>query len=147
MSNSIKTQQFWKTFGQYMAPVPSASGEKINWINYKTTVRFFRFTVQPQMGNVIIAIELSNPDEILQAAEFEQLSDLKQEFSELCGTDWLWEKLKTNNQGKTFSSVSSTIVNVDILKDEDWPLIISFLKQRLVSLDDFWNNYNYIFQI
>ena len=29
-------QEFWTSFGQYMSPVLSAEGEKLNWINYKT---------------------------------------------------------------------------------------------------------------
>ncbi|RZK28608.1 MAG: DUF4268 domain-containing protein, partial [Hymenobacter sp.] len=32
-------QAFWTTFGQYMAPVPSAEGWPTNWINYKTGLK------------------------------------------------------------------------------------------------------------
>ena len=29
-------KEFWTAFGQYMKPVPTEDGEKVNWINYKT---------------------------------------------------------------------------------------------------------------
>ncbi len=29
-------KDFWTAFGLYMRPIPSAEGDKINWINYKT---------------------------------------------------------------------------------------------------------------
>ena len=40
-------QQFWISFGQYMKPVPSASGSTVNWTNYKTGVKniFFKMDV------------------------------------------------------------------------------------------------------
>lgn len=146
-SNSAVNQQFWKTFGQYMAPVPSAGGEKINWINYKTGVKHIRFTMQQIEGNIRIAIELSNPDIIIQMQEFEELSELKREFLKICGEDWIWTKQVSDANGRMFSSISADIKNINILKETDWSAIISFLKPRLIALDNFWNNYKYIFQM
>ena len=67
------TKQFWTTFGQYIAPVFSAEGEKINWINYKTAVKFIRFRLQANNNVASIAIELSNPDINIQLQQFQQL--------------------------------------------------------------------------
>lgn len=36
-------QEFWTTFGQYMSPVLSAEGGKINWLNYKTGIKHLHF--------------------------------------------------------------------------------------------------------
>lgn len=145
-SNSLKIPQFWKTFGQYMAPVPSSTGEKINWINYKTSVRFIRFIMKQQDGDTIIAIELSNPDIIVQEKDFEQLLELKIQFLQVCGDDWTWTKFITETHGRTISSISSTLSNATINNEEDWSKIISFLKPRMVALDEFWNTYQYVFQ-
>ena len=43
---SLTRQEFWTAFGQYMAPIPSAGGEKINWINYKTGVKHIYFKME-----------------------------------------------------------------------------------------------------
>ena len=144
--HSLKIQQFWKTFGQYMAPVPSATNEKINWINYKTSVKFIRFIMNQEQGNIVIAIELSNPDIISQEKNFEQLWEFKTQFLQICGEDWVWTKLFNNSTDKTVSRIASTLANVDITKEEDWSPIISFFKPRLIALDNFWNEHKYVFQ-
>ena len=146
LSSSSKSQQFWKSFGQYMAQIPSDVGDKINWINYKTEVRFIRFTINLINDKVIIGVELFNPDIILQEEQFEQLLQFKKQFVEICGADWIWAKLVTDEHGKVLSSITSTLINVNIINDTDWPTIISFLKPRLISLDKFWSNFKFVFQ-
>jgi hypothetical protein len=54
---SLLTQQFWTSFGQYLVPVLSAEGEKINWINYKTGEKDIRFTMMT--GNRTAKISIS----------------------------------------------------------------------------------------
>ena len=144
--SSLKNQQFWKTFGQYMTPVPSAEGDKINWINYKTEVRFIKFTIDLINNKVIIGVELFNPDIILQEEQFDQLLQFKKQFIEICGIDWIWTKLVTDEHGRVLSSITSTLINVNIINDTDWPIIISFLKPRLIALDKFWSNFKFVFQ-
>src|SRR5882724_8418668 len=39
-------QEFWTAFGQYMALSPSTGGEKANWLNYKTGVRYLNFKME-----------------------------------------------------------------------------------------------------
>lgn len=76
-SPSLLSQKFWTVFGQYMAPIPSAQGEKINWINYKTAVRFIRFKLQLINNMAAIVIELSHPDLDVQLQQFEQFELFK----------------------------------------------------------------------
>ena len=146
-SVSFTKAQFWKIFGQYMAPVPSAVGAKINWINYKTSVRFIRFIMHQCNGEIVIALELSNPDLISQGNDFEQLNELKIQFIKICGEDWVWNKCFQDAHGKTVSSISSALGNVTVSQEKDWSEIISFLKPRLIALDEFWNLYKYVFQL
>ena len=143
---SLKSQQFWKSFGQYRALIPSAEGNKINWINYKTEVKFIRFTIILINDNVIIRVELFNPDTLLQEEQFEQLLQFKKQFIEICGIDWTWAKLVTDEHGRISSSITSTLINASIVNEIDWPMIISFLKPRLISLDKFWTNFKFVFQ-
>lgn len=60
-------QQFWTSFGLYMQPVPSANGEKVNWINYKTGIRHVSFRMNAG-DHADISIELSHPDETSRLA-------------------------------------------------------------------------------
>lgn len=105
-SASLLRQQFWTAFGQYMAPVISAEGEKINWVNYKTGEKFIRFNMQCINNAANIAIELSHPDIVLQQQQFDQLSKFKKQFQQVCGNDWRWQKMIQDEHNKIISSMA-----------------------------------------
>lgn len=142
----ITRQQFWTSFGQYMRPVPSASGQKINWINYKTGVKFIKLVMEYGDGKATVALELSNPDTALRHAQFDQLVTFKKQFQRICGNDWLWEKDQAGTDKKNRSGIAASIYNVHLLKQADWPAIITFFKERMIVLDQFWNDYQFAFQ-
>ena len=60
-------QAFWTAFGQYMLPVPSGEGEKVNWTNYKTGEKDLYFRMNADNKQATIAIELTHKDEGVQA--------------------------------------------------------------------------------
>lgn len=143
---TLLTQQFWTSFGQYMAPVLSAEGEKINWVNYKTGIRYIRFTMQSVNNTATISIEFSNPDIVVQQYKFDQLTTYKKQFIQKCGDDWQWQKTRNIGDNKTISSITASIKNVSVLNQSDWPEIISFFKPRLICLDNFWSNFKFALQ-
>ena len=60
-----------------MAPVLSAEGEKINWINYKTGVKGIQFKMNAKGNKAQISIEINHPDLIHQELIFEKFGELK----------------------------------------------------------------------
>jgi hypothetical protein len=73
-------QAFWTAFGQYMLPILSADGAKINWINYKTGVKDVSFKMNADNKIAIIAIELTHADVELQQLFFEHFLRAKKIF-------------------------------------------------------------------
>jgi hypothetical protein len=139
-------EEFWTAFGQYMAPVTSAEGEKINWINYKTGEKNIQFRMQADNKKASIAIEISHTDQGIQHLYFEQFLQLKKIFQSIMEEEWLWTQQVTNEHGKTISRIYNEITGVSIFKKEDWPRLISFFKPRIISLDEFWSNVKYSFE-
>ncbi len=134
--SKLKTQ-FWTSFGQYMKPVPGASGLPVNWINYKTGIRNIHFKMNADNTRAIIAIEISHPKQEERLHYYNQFVSLKNLLASTT-INWQWnETLKTDH--KTISSISQQLDNVNILNQPDWPSIISFLKPRIIALDEFWN--------
>jgi hypothetical protein len=140
---ALVRQQFWTIFGQYMRPILSASGEKINWVNYKTGIKFIRINLHCASGEALVALELSNPEEAIRHWQFDQLVLFKKQFQQLCGAEWLWQKEVSGQDGKGISTISANIANVHILNQSDWPQMISFFKEKLIALDEFWNAYQF----
>jgi hypothetical protein len=138
-------QAFWTTFGQYIAPLLSAEGLKVNWLNYKTGLKHVYFRMQADNRKASIAIEITHPDAELQELFFEQFTKLKSLLHDEVGEKWEWQLHTTDESGKTISRIYKEISPVNMFNQEDWPQLISFFKPRIIALDEFWSNAQYSF--
>jgi Domain of unknown function (DUF4268) len=129
--------QFWTSFGQYMKPVPSASGGPVNWINYKTGIRHIHFKMEVDNTKAVVAIEIAHSNAAERLQYYNQFIALKKLLTTTTSFTWQWnETIATDH--KTISSISQQLDNVNLLNQADWPTIISFLKPRIIALDYFW---------
>ncbi|MDP2042362.1 MAG: DUF4268 domain-containing protein [Algoriphagus sp.] len=138
-ASRIRTE-FWITFGQYMKPVPNAQGRRINWPNYRTGVKDVYFRMKAEQEFASIGIELGHKDEELQELYFEQFRELKNLFKTSMGEEWDWKLHATNEVGQPVSKIEKVITGVNVMEENSWPEIISFLKPRIIALDEFWDN-------
>ena len=139
-------QDFWLTFGQYMAPVLSAEGLRTNWVNYKTAVKNVYFRMQADTRTARISIEIAHPDTEIQQIYFEQFQALKTLLESSTEEEWTWQLHTTNEHGKTVSLIYSEISGVNIFDKDSWPALISFFKPRIIALDQFWADAKYTFE-
>ncbi|MCJ8163432.1 DUF4268 domain-containing protein [Pontibacter sp. E15-1] len=138
-------QAFWTALGQYIAPHPSADGEKVNWLNYKTGQKHVYFRMQADTRTASIAIELTHPDTELQELYFDQFRELKRVLHEYLGEEWEWVLHTTDENGKTVTRIYKETGPVNIFNQDDWPQLITFFKPRIIALDAFWSNARYSF--
>lgn len=138
-SSRIRTE-FWIAFGQYMKPVPDAHGYKTKWANYKTGVKDIYFRMKAEREFASIGIEITHSDEEMQELYFDQFSEFKKILHASTGEEWDWKLHSTNEMGQTISKIEKILPNVNVMEESDWPEIISFLKPRIISLDEFWDN-------
>jgi hypothetical protein len=138
-------QQFWTTFGRYMNPVPSAEGNKVNWINYHTGVNDLFFRMNTDKDEVSIGITLEHRDLSLQATYFEKLKAFKTVLHAELQEEWMW-KLHDEINNRIISRVYKSLTGVSVYNKDTWPEIISFLKPRIMALDRFWDNARHGFE-
>lgn len=131
-------KKFWTTFGQYMKPIASANGDTTNWVNYKTGINGIYFRMDADKQSAAIGIELNHTNEELRQEQYEKFVQLKTVLEESTGEIWEWERVYTDEDGRSISRISNTLKGVNIFNESDWPLIISFLKPRILALDEFW---------
>lgn len=132
-------QEFWTTYGQYMRPVISASGDKVNWVNYKTGIKHLRFVSDADNHKAMIGIELSHPDKEMQLLFMEQFEQMKPFFDSTIGEEWIWDKSAYDTLGRPICLIYKSIDHVNILDKDCWPTLIQFLKPRIIALDEFWS--------
>ncbi len=131
-------QDFYTSFGLYMAPVISADGSPQNWLNYKTGIRAVFIRMDTPNRGASIGLVLTHADRAERLAMFQKFEALRTVFSELVGADWAWEADTTNATGQPISRIYTTLTGVSVLNKADWPALISFFKPALVALDEFW---------
>jgi hypothetical protein len=139
--------QFWISFGKYMAPLLSAEGEKVNWVNYKTGIRDVYFRLDVTRNEASIAIEILHKEPGRGAKIFNQFVLLKNILEERTGLSWQLEPLYINEQQQVLSRISRRQGAVSIYDKNQWPAIISFLKPGMVSLDAFWCECKIVFEM
>lgn len=120
---------------------------KINWINYKTGIKHLNFRMQADNKRTSIAIEISHPDTAIQELVYEQFVELKNVLGSSLNEEWEWQLHTSDEHGKTVTRISKTLEGLSVFRKEDWPALISFLKPRIVALDEFWSVAQYSFDI
>lgn len=143
---SFLNQKFWTSLGQYLGPIPSAEGEKINWINYKTGEKYIRFLMVAENDQAKISITFSQKDTDLQKIYVEKMLQLKNTLHQFLAEQWEWNLLFSDSNGRVVSEIYTSIQNVKVLDPADWPLMISFFKERIIALDKFWCENKYAFE-
>lgn len=144
---SQKRQAFWTTFGKYMSPVLSSEGEKINWINYKTGIRYLSFKMNATGREAYIGIEITHSQPAYAKKLYGLFLLLKEMLEKELGENWQWEPIIENDSRQPISRISITLKDCNVFKDSDWPDVISFLKPRIIALDKFWSDHKMIFQM
>ncbi|WP_343669100.1 DUF4268 domain-containing protein [Chitinophaga sp.] len=135
-------ENFWTAFGKYMKPVLSADGEAISWLNYKTGIPgvFFKMDADSRHASIAIVITQSDP------RFYELFVNNKAILETTLGENWQWQANASDEYGKTMSTISTRLEDVNVLRGEDWPAIISFFKPRIIALDEFWSMAKYGFE-
>jgi hypothetical protein len=135
--------EFWISFGQYMNPILSAEGEKVNWVNYRTGEKNIFFRLHADNRKAFIAIELNHKDKDIQQIYFEQLLQFKNLFTEVLHEQWNWQLHSYDESGILISRIGKEKTGVSIFQKQDWPALISFFKPRIIALDQFWSQVKY----
>jgi hypothetical protein len=144
---ALLREQFWIAFGRYMKPVLSAEGLPVHWVNYKTGVKHIYFRMDAGRSGASVAIELRHPDPAERKHCLEQFRALGQLFRNIAGTDWDWQAVAVSEAGMPLSRIVSSLDQVSVYQQEDWPQLISFLKPRIIALDHFWTEVKPAFEL
>ncbi len=86
-----------------------------------------------------IGIELGHSDEELQELYFDQFRQFRKMLEATVGEEWEWRLLDRNEFGQPVSRIEKVLSGVNVMNSDDWPKIISFLKPRIIALDEFWD--------
>jgi hypothetical protein len=139
-------QEFWMIFGQYMVPVLSAEGNRINWVNYRTGIKNIVFRMDADHQKAVSGIEILHKDGTLRALYFNKFLELRKLFESSVPGKWTWVLDDQDEEGRPLSRIYQTLEPVNIFNKQDWPALISFFKERIIAFDGFWSEAKYGFE-
>lgn len=124
-------QQFWTTLGKYLAPVPSADGERIHWINYRTGKKGVVIRMEQMANHSEVYLALQHPNASINKLYWNTLKQLASALPDIPPFVWHWD----DNDFR----IQAFLINTNLLRQEDWPQCISFFKTAVTALDKFWS--------
>ncbi len=139
-------EEFWTTFGRYMRPVLSSEGVKINWTNYKTSLKDVYFRTDVNQKSAMISIALEHPEASIRQLYFQQFLELKTLLHATMEEEWEWEEMVSTADNKIITRIYKELPGVSVFNKEQWPELISFFKPRIIALDHFWADACYSFE-
>ena len=144
-SKRIK-ESFWTNLGRYLSLTPVSQGSKVNWINYKTGIKYLKFKMNVNDKCGIIAIEICHPEEDIRMQMLDQFREYALLLERELGEKWDFDRDFIDEFDRPLIRIYKEISPVNILNKDDWPKLISFFKPRIISLHNFWSAAQYSFE-
>lgn len=138
--------EFWTTFGKYMQPVPSASGERVHWVNYKTGVKKIRFVLDVENKQATVSVLLLETQPHVRDTMFEVLQKMVVDMNSQSEVEWLVDKSFWKNE-VCLMRLFTFLPNVNIYNKDHWPQMITFFKSGMIDLDTAWVNYQPVLEM
>jgi hypothetical protein len=133
-------EEFWIAFGKYISLHPNSEGRRINWVNYHTGHKNLYFRLAAGKGTASVSIQITDQDELMRELYYDKFLSFRTIIHNTLNEEWIWEMKHTNEHGKTISRIYKEIDGVSVYDKTTWPGIISFLKPRIIALDEVWND-------
>ncbi|MDQ3047539.1 MAG: DUF4268 domain-containing protein [Bacteroidota bacterium] len=133
-------QEFWIAFGKYLALHNNCEGNRINWVNYHTGHKHLYFRMEATQRNASISIQLSHEDSLMREMYYDRFLSFSKIISSVLQEEWNWELNRLDASGRNIAYIGIELNGVNVLDKSTWPEIISFLKPRMILLDEVWND-------
>jgi len=137
---------FWTSLESEMRNVRGAHGNKIDWLRYKSRIKDLYFRMEFDSKGARLCMDLQHSDTGIRALFLEQFSELRLMLSECFDKEVKFSEDFILKPAEI--EISRIYVENDELNfydDEDLPIAKSFLKDQLISLDQFWSEFKDVF--
>lgn len=137
--------EFWSAFGLYMKRVQSASGMRVNWLNYKTGAKGIHFRSHADRNIAISALDIDTNDSDYRELYLEQFDELKSVIHGMMPYELHFSSSFIRENETEVIRFYMILENVNVYRREDWPLIFEFLRSGLIAWDEFWTDFKDLF--
>lgn len=136
----LKTD-FWNQFKLHMQKKRSSNGRRMNWLTYPSEVKDVYIRVDADGKGARLTFDIQGKDAGVRAILWEQLHELKIVMEQEMGTDGVWIENASTSIVSDFNRIVWERPDLNFYKIEDHPEIITFLADRLIHFDAFYQEF------
>ncbi|MDG1841854.1 MAG: DUF4268 domain-containing protein [Crocinitomicaceae bacterium] len=132
--------RFWKDFKKSMRKEKSISAKKTNWVNYPTQINhlYLRMICEKSTS---LNFDIQIKDEEIRDLIWQQLIELKVVLENSMNYPSIWTKNFYTKEGVCISRISWENKSLSLYDETQWSEIHSFLKQRILGFDKFYQEF------
>ena len=132
---------FWEEFKQQMSKHRSASGRKMNWLQYKTDIKYIFLRLETNKSTVRVCFDIQFKDADIRAIVWEQMGELKKVLTDEMGEEGVWEEHYWNETISDFSRIYWEKTDLNYLNPEKKSAIFDFFEDKSIRFDKFYDVY------
>lgn len=136
-----KNAEFWDGFKQYMRGTSSSNGRRMNWINYPTDVKDLYVRLDVRHDECAVNFDIQPKDSSIREIIWEQMGELKVVLEKTMKFETHWDERYFGPTNKESCRISWKNDELNYFKEDDIPKIYAFLKARLLTFDEFYQEY------
>jgi hypothetical protein len=137
----IYKTSFWEEFKQHMSKHRSASGRKMNWLQYRTDLKDIYLRLETNKNNVRVCFDIQFKDSEIRSIVWEQMGELKKVLTNEMGEEGNWVEHFHNETINDFCRIYWEKSKMNYLKSTDKSAIFSFFEDKLICFDRFYDVY------
>ncbi len=138
--------EFYTTFGRMMRPIPSESGRKVRWTNYRTGISKLFVRVKLTKDSAIFSIDLQQTDMGIRDLYWEQCQSFIRIMESTFPQSLTWQKNAEVETGIYAHRITAQIEGVNLYDKNTWPTAFAFFKENLIAFDSFWSMVSDVFK-
>ena len=132
---------FWEEFKQHMSKHRSASGRKMNWLQYKTDIKQIFLRLETNKSNVRVCFDIQFKDAGIRSIVWEQMGELKKVLNDEMKEDGVWEEHFWNDTIDDFCRIYWEKSDLNYLDKNNKQAIFNFFEDKLICFDKFYDVY------
>jgi len=137
---------FWGNLAKRMDETSSASGRKVNWLNYPTGIRGLFVRMEFDEAGVRFCIDMQQRDLGVRELLYEQFEEFKKMLETSLVDEVIWKKEHILADSKFVSSrIYTERSELKFINKDDWPEAWDFLQSQLIGFDEFWDTSRDVF--
>lgn len=131
------TLDFWELFAKRCEVHPALKFKKKKWILHRTKIKGVALRFDVGRENAQVMLELYNRDENKRLQAFEILERYKTIIENDFENGLIWDFCYLKNEGQQeVCRIYTTLDNVDIHRQNQWPEIFNFFIENMLKLEE-----------